>query len=346
MEVERFSCDGIEYETLSGENAKIVRILEGCGSIIIPSEVKNPNSNKYHETMKVTQISQNIIDEQYCLIDEEEYPMESRPFSEISFDDSSAIENVPISFIFKAKEKFFLPKRVKRITCDSLTDLKLPKIYLIKKNNFISIIRNNNIINKFPLELNRQEYYRACLYIRETVRIVGSGAYCSNQCITKVVFPSSVKVIDDGAFYNCECLETIIFKGKSKLKVIGSRAFLFTAIRSIDFPASVEEIGENAFECSELSLVSFPSNSSLVIIDDHAFNYSKIRSIDFPARLMIICCGAFTGCDELSSISFPKNSKLKYVGDHAFSGTKIKKQFVFPKRAKKSLTAFGNSPNY
>ncbi|MBQ1968455.1 MAG: leucine-rich repeat domain-containing protein, partial [Flavobacteriales bacterium] len=68
--------------------------------------------------------------------------------------------------------------------------------------------------------------------------------------------PASVTVIEDYAFDECEKLENVTFEAGSQLKTIDEGAFRYTDIASIEIPASVTEIGGEAFKyCSSLVAV-------------------------------------------------------------------------------------------
>lgn len=85
----------------------------------------------------------------------------------------------------------------------------------------------------------------------------------------------------DEVFYNCNNLENIIISETSKY--IGHRAFYGTALKSINIPNSVIEIGDNSFnQCKSLETVEIGSG------------ISKIWST------------AFTGCTALKTIVINK----------------------------------------
>lgn len=113
-------------------------------------------------------------------------------------------------------------------------------------------------------------------------------------------------------------------------KIIGSRAYNNSFIRSVVIPASVEAIGFKAFHfCLNLVSVTFRGKSSLKIIGRMAFANTFITNIILPASVEEIERNAFQRCNYLSSFSISKDSKLKKIGDLCFYGSSLK-YFYFP----------------
>lgn len=71
-----------------------------------------------------------------------------------------------------------------------------------------------------------------------------------NSGISIIVFPKSLKTIESRAFSGCNQLRTIVFPDLEKM---GDRAFEATPISNIEIPASVIDIGDQAFQCSFIS---------------------------------------------------------------------------------------------
>ena len=100
-----------------------------------------------------------------------------------------------------------------------------------------------------------------------------------------------------------------------------------TSLTSIEIPASVQTIGEAAFEaCVKLATVKFDKESRLETIDSRSFYSCPITTIDIPASVEIIGAAAFSGCTRLASVKFESNSQLKAIAggynpsDGAFYG--------------------------
>ena len=99
------------------------------------------------------------------------------------------------------------------------------------------------------------------------------------------------------AFYRCYALEDVHL-GES-LKKIGSKAFAYTALKSVEIPSRTYSIGSNAFcGCSDLV------------------------SVDIGGASVAIGAGAFASCPSLGHVSMP--DAIKKLGSKAFSGTVFK----------------------
>ena len=91
----------------------------------------------------------------------------------------------------------------------------------------------------------------------ETLETIGEAAFIYTK-LAEIVIPASVKTMAGGTFIRCENLEKVEFKG-DKLKTIGSNTFEdCTALKEIQWPTSLEEIGDVAFwDCLELEELDF-----------------------------------------------------------------------------------------
>ena len=92
-----------------------------------------------------------------------------------------------------------------------------------------------------------------------------------------------LKSIGKYAFGHCLKLETIILP-QSDVE-IGYGAFYKTAVKTLDIPKGITEIGKSAFKsCEALTRVTLPEG--LTEIEDGAFSFcSSLASIEFPDTL-------------------------------------------------------------
>lgn len=94
--------------------------------------------------------------------------------------------------------------------------------------------------------------------------------------------PDGVEIIADYAFARQGFLEEVSFP--ETLRLIGNRAFEFTALRSVVIPGSVKIIGSHAFHfCRKLTNVKF--SEGLEEIYNEAFFSTGIRNVSFPRSL-------------------------------------------------------------
>ncbi|MCL2556514.1 MAG: leucine-rich repeat protein [Firmicutes bacterium] len=188
------------------------------------------------------------------------------------------------------------------------------------------------------------EYIR----IADGTTTIAAGQFANRVGFQRLYLPASVTSIGAGAFDGVTTLTQIIFEGgESQLRIIGNNAFRNTNIANLHIPASVEEIGHNAFEFtsmgnSALTRVTFGDNSLLAVIGDSAFrgnrnlaefnfpnrlqaigNYSfNLTALSghlfFPASLETIGMSAFSGLSNVTDITFADNSRMLSIGIWAF----------------------------
>lgn len=282
------TTESAEYD-ICGDGTALLRIITGkCGIFIIPSEISTENGQKY----KIIGISK-------------KFPSGDRKYI-ITFDNSSYISDISLSFIYSNCISIILPPSLKCAKKEEILNSNKPIVVVNAGNKFISVLRFRYFLNHHPLELVSEEFHRNRLYIRETTRIIGSYAFSLNKIITTVVVPQSVELINDSAFLSCKNLVRVLFKGKCGLKRIGNDAFACSSIIYIDIPSSVEEIGSSAFsDCQNLSSITIPP----AVKEIHSYTFNR--------------------CYNLESVTFPKDSRLKTIGTHNFSNTNVK-SFEFP----------------
>lgn len=83
------------------------------------------------------------------------------------------------------------------------------------------------------------------------------------------------------------------------VKAIGPGAFKGTGIKSVEFPSSLELIGEEAF-----------------------YGCNSLKEVSFPASLKKIGFGAFAWCKKLATVKFSEG--ITSIGSICFSGTAVK----------------------
>ena len=135
-----------------------------------------------------------------------------------------------------------------------------------------------------------------------------------------VTIPASVTSIST-AFAGLTTLETVIFEKGTTIGVIGLGAFKYcTGLKSIQIPASVEQISFSAFQgCKSLQSVTFEQGSKLNYIDSYAFSgCSSLETITVPVGVTKIGWGAFSRCTSLKSVLFSANNVLETIDQYAF----------------------------
>ena len=117
------------------------------------------------------------------------------------------------------------------------------------------------------------------------LKTIGKGAFF-DSALTSIEIPASVETIGESAFTSTENVDSklvaVSFEQGSKLKTIEKGAFFYSALTSIEIPASVETIGEHAIAaCSSLSTITFEKGSKLKTIGSDAFfSCTNLKTFD------------------------------------------------------------------
>lgn len=183
----------------------------------------------------------------------------------------------------------------------------------------------------------------------ESITTIERKAFYDCSRLKEITIPQSVTTIGELAFYHCVKLKSLNIP--ASVDCIGSKAFILckgltsltvdnanTAYSSdnniiynkeqtrlvaamssysghLDLPATVTEIGENAFvECDGLTSINL---GNVVTIHDYAFFDCKgLQSITLPESIETLGIGAFFNCTNLTTLKM--NNKLREMGERAF----------------------------
>jgi len=139
------------------------------------------------------------------------------------------------------------------------------------------------------------------VYIPDSVKIIGAGAFFANRLFT-VNIPDSVTTIGNYAFYLCENLT------------------------EVTLPDNVTNWGRNIFTRSGLGNIVFPSNMSK--IPPRFVSGTQITNLIIPEGITEIGEGAFANCRILLDVTLP--TTLETIGDSAFSGCIALTEILIP----------------
>lgn len=154
------------------------------------------------------------------------------------------------------------------------------------------------------------------LYIPNTVKVVGSGAFKNCKGIPSIDLPESVIEIGEGAFYHCE------------------------GLTSIKIPSGVTELSEDTFYgCASLASIEFSPNMTTL---SGFRGCTALTSIDIPDSVTRIDNKAFRGCNGLTEVVIPGN--VKEIGVGAFDGCENLASVNIPEGIT-TIDAFNNCPN-
>ena len=197
--------------------------------------------------------------------------------------------------------------------------------------------------------------------IGDNVTTIGFKAFFSDDHLTGVIIPDNVVTMGAEAFSDCSAMTTVrigagltaipdsAFLGATLLTTldlgtnlvsIGDYAFKdnggggyenFYGLSSINIPASVETIGNEAFAGSAaLNAISFAEPSHLTIIGEGAFSdagwpFGTISTVTIPATVTSIGSDAFGDSETLTSAYFlgnwPSQGNAEYDDVWPFTGS-------------------------
>ena len=187
---------------------------------------------------------------------------------------------------------------------------------------------------------------------------IPQSAFSGKTTLIKCVLPDKLEHIEYGAFRNTSLTGTVQLP--EGLKYVNG--FAYTKITNVQFPSTLEEIGNEAFDnCSSLmSELSLPS--SLKVININAFRKAAIKgnlvlpeglevikgnafvdckgltgSLTIPSGVHIIGSSAFQNCGFTGNLTLPMG--LTEIQQAAFNGTKFKGELNIPS----TVTTIGNS---
>ena len=146
-------------------------------------------------------------------------------------------------------------------------------------------------------------------------------AFCNDRKLQRVVLPEGLKTLNS-TFSDCTALTSVNFP--KTLEVIGDNTFVNTKITSADLKpcTKLQRIGGWAFNsCRQLANVTFPT--SLQRIYGGAFHECDALTVVDMSQLTLteIEGSLFCWCDNLESVKLPKT--LVTIRDNAFRGTKL-----------------------
>ena len=111
---------------------------------------------------------------------------------------------------------------------------------------------------------------------------------------------------------------------------IGNHWFWDTEVESVTIPASVKEIGVNAFcSCKRLKRVAFAEGSRFEKFGAHCFSCSGLEEIVIPSSITMIESKAFSDCKNLKRVMFQEGSRLQEICGLCFESSGLE-EFIAP----------------
>lgn len=156
---------------------------------------------------------------------------------------------------------------------------------------------------------------------------IPSSAFSGKSTLIKCMLPDKLERIESSAFSSTSLTGTVQLP--EGLKYVAG--FAGTKITKVQFPSTLEEIGDKAFQaCTSLmSEITLPE--SLKKIGKYSFEHSAIQgNLILPDGLDEIGASAFSSCTSLTgSLTIPNG--VKVIENHSFSTCGFTGNLILPK---------------
>ncbi|MBR1741393.1 MAG: leucine-rich repeat domain-containing protein [Lachnospiraceae bacterium] len=196
-------------------------------------------------------------------------------------------------------------------------------IFKVSKKKKTAAVTSYYKLDQEVFEIPDSILYKKQVY---PVTKVEDGAFGSDASVKEVSLGKNVEEIGNDAFYSCSELKKINFS--EGLKRIGSYALGACAFTEIEFPASLETLGDYACTASD-ALKKVTISGSLKNWGMETFSECHaLEEVTFTEGAATVGKGAFTNDDALKKVSFPDS--FKDIGDEAFWGCEALTEITLP----------------
>lgn len=193
---------------------------------------------------------------------------------------------------------------------------------------FYMISRIDSLVFNFKLKtIGEYAFYNSCgsvSNINFPVNLISIGQYAFDyNAFETITIPTNVISIGTGGFNNSKNLTSLVIgqnNTSSSYINIGNGCFQNSPkLTSITINRPISTIGSGAFNgVGRWNLVTLVFNASVNVIGQRAFEDVQTEKLSFPSNLRIINSYAFKGNDVLKILSLPNT--LRTIGEQAFYG--------------------------
>ena len=151
----------------------------------------------------------------------------------------------------------------------------------------------------------------------KSLTALGNSVFAGCTSLKAITIPSTVKSMGRGVFFNCSNLASVILPN-IKISLGSDREYpriggMFegcSSLQHIELPASIEDLGEEAFfRCTKLAEVNIPQG--VTAIGYSAFRgCSNLRRIFIPKTVESIGVNAFAECSSLTDVYYDGNTTM------------------------------------
>lgn len=195
-------------------------------------------------------------------------------------------------------------------------------------DNLSSVVVGDNV-TYIPANLFRFVSSLSSLVLGSSLEEIGAYAFGGTN-LSIVRFPNSLKIINNGAFSSNKFTSIELNEGLVYLAGFNYCSLLET----VNFPSTIETIGDNAFyDCSALKIdIKLPSE--LKSIGNNAFyQCTSTKSLTLNNNVVSIGDYAFYNCGCISNeLILPES--LTSIGSSSFYGCRISGKLVIPETMK------------
>ncbi|MCC8122669.1 MAG: leucine-rich repeat domain-containing protein, partial [Oscillospiraceae bacterium] len=128
---------------------------------------------------------------------------------------------------------------------------------------------------------------------------IGEKALSGNKMLQEVILPETWTTFPSGLLEGNEVMEAYTIP--DHFTSIGERAFMGTALHTVEIPDGITSIGAQAFEGSK-SLTSIILPEELEYLGEYAFMESGLTAIRIPPGIQTIGQGTFARCEDLEEV--------------------------------------------
>ena len=218
---------------------------------------------------------------------------------------------------------------------NELTEVTNNDLYWSYINETPSIWHHHTYSTEFTYDIDQHWHAASCIHTDATA----TYEPFHDKNMQQQINPTSTKYyhveyMDCG---ECDCgfdvddLDSTVYHIADGVKSIHINAFEDTNITEVYIPASVESIGESAFqECESLKYIYFDSNSTITLIPyTFAVRCTKLETVVLPKTITIIDEFAFKECRKLTNINL-SSTALTTISYDAFYYSGLSENLLLP----------------
>ncbi len=302
-----------KYNTIKFEkNGSVLNLFEGCKKLteVYLSEAINDILDLFNKAPSITNV---IIAEN----NESFKTAEGKPI--ILTHDGKSIE-----YIYGSLDDIEVPEGVETLgsylfdTQTEITSISLPvSLKTIGQYAFRNCVNLKTITFATGCvlsEIGEGAFYNCrslkSITIPNEVTKIAKNTFQACLLLTEVKLPSELNEIEQYAFIQAKSLETVVLP--NSLKKINQYAFSYSYIKNLTLPASVNELGQNAFKHADYLEYLRIEGDNLDQIPNNCFEYCiSLKKVEFGdnAKITKIGSSAFSNCTSLVSFTVPKSVK-------------------------------------